>query len=66
LPVGVEATAANGNLTLAGIVRDTTEGAATELRVAGLAGVRSVQNDIQIRDDTGPADVTPHVQDLPF
>jgi len=66
VPCGVEATAANGNLTLTGTLRDTTERAAAELRVAGLTGVRSVQNDIQIRDDTGPADVIPQVQDSPF
>jgi len=64
--VGVEATAANGNVTLIGTVRDTTERAAAELRVAGLTGVRSVKNDIQMRDDTGPADVIPHVQGSPF
>ncbi len=33
---------------------------------AGLTGVRGVKNDIQVCDDTDPADVTPHVQDSPF
>ena len=64
--VGVEATAANGNVTLIGTVRDTTERAAAELMVAELTGVRSVKDDIQMRDDTGPADVIPQVQGSPF
>jgi osmotically-inducible protein OsmY len=47
--VGVEATAANGVITLTGTVRDGDERTAAELLVAGLTGVRSVRNDIQIR-----------------
>ena len=66
MSAGVEATAVNGNLTLTGTVRDTTERTAAELMVAVLTGVRSVKNDIQMRDDTGPADVIPHVQGSPF
>jgi osmotically-inducible protein OsmY len=50
--VGVEATAANGVITLTGTVRDGDERTAAELLVAGLTGVRSVSNDIQIRADT--------------
>lgn len=53
VPVGVEATAVNGNLTLTGTVRDTRERAAAELMAAGLTGVRGVKNDIQVRDDPG-------------
>jgi osmotically-inducible protein OsmY len=49
--VGVEATAANGVITLTGTVRDGDERTAAELLVAGLTGVRSVRNDIQIRAD---------------
>ena len=49
--VGVEATAANGVITLTGTVRDGDERTAAELLVAGLSGVRSVRNDIQIRAD---------------
>lgn len=49
--VGVEATAANGVITLTGTVRDGDERTAAELLVAGLTGVRSVSNDIQIRAD---------------
>lgn len=47
--VGVEATAANGNIILTGTVRDRSERAAAELLVAGLTGVRSVKNNVQIR-----------------
>jgi osmotically-inducible protein OsmY len=49
--VGVEATVANGVITLTGTVRDGDERTAAELLVAGLTGVRSVRNDIQIRAD---------------
>jgi len=49
-PVGVEATAANGNLTLTGTVRDTTERTAAGLMVSALTGVRSVKNNIQVRN----------------
>jgi osmotically-inducible protein OsmY len=49
--VGVEATAANGVITLTGTVPSGDERTAAELLVAGLTGVRSVSNDIQIRAD---------------
>ncbi len=49
--VGIEAAAANGYITLTGTVRDRSERTAAELLVAGLTGVRSVKNDIQIRAD---------------
>ena len=49
VPVGVEAAACNGDVTLTGAVRDSLERTAAELMVAGLTGVRSVKNDIQIR-----------------
>jgi osmotically-inducible protein OsmY len=49
--VGVEATAANGVITLTGTVPNGDERTAAELLVAGLTGVRSVRNDIQIRAD---------------
>jgi len=48
---GVAATAANGTITLTGTVPDSVDRAAAELLVAGLTGVHSVRNDIQIRDD---------------
>jgi len=49
-PVGVEATAKDGDITLTGSVRTGTEREAAEVMVAELTGVRSVTNDIQIRD----------------
>ena len=49
--IGVEAAAANGYITLTGTVRDRSERTAAELLVAGLTGVRSVKNNIQIRAD---------------
>ena len=49
VPVGVEAVARNGVVTLTGWVRDGLERAAAELVVAEVTGVRSVTNDIQIR-----------------
>ena len=49
--VGGEAAAANGVITVTGTVRDGSERTAAELLVAGLTGVRSVRDDIQIRAD---------------
>jgi osmotically-inducible protein OsmY len=49
VPVGVQAAAHDGDVTLTGEVRDGFERTAAELMVAGLTGVRSVTNDIQIR-----------------
>jgi osmotically-inducible protein OsmY len=63
VPDGVEATARNGNLTLTGTVTYGSERAAAELTVAGLIGVRNIKNDIQIRNDADPVDVTLNVQD---
>jgi osmotically-inducible protein OsmY len=50
VPEGVEATAKDGVITLAGSVRTSTEREAAEVMVAELTGVRRVRNDIQIRD----------------
>jgi osmotically-inducible protein OsmY len=63
VPDGVEATAKDGNLTLAGTVSYGTEREAAERVVAGLTGVRNVRDDIAIRSDADPIDVTAHVQD---
>jgi osmotically-inducible protein OsmY len=52
--VGVEAKAESGNIILIGAVRDGTGRAAAEAMIAGLTGVRSITNDIQIRDDASP------------
>jgi osmotically-inducible protein OsmY len=64
VPDGVEATAQEGNLTLAGTVGYGTERAAAELAVAGLTGVRNVRDDIEIGYDVAaPVDVDLHVQE---
>jgi osmotically-inducible protein OsmY len=52
--VGVEATVKNGDVTLTGAVRCCTERAAAEAMIADLTGVRTVTDDIQIRDDANP------------
>lgn len=51
MPVRVEAAARDGDVTLTGTVRDGRERAAAELMVAGLTGVRSVTEDIQVHAD---------------
>ena len=48
VPVGVEAVARNGVITLTGTVRGGLERTAAELVAAELPGVRSVTNDIRI------------------
>lgn len=53
-PVPVTATAKSGDITLSGAVRCAAERAAAEAMIAGLTGVRSVTNAIQIRDDADP------------
>jgi len=63
VPEGVEATAHNGNVTLAGIVRYGYQRAAAEARVAALTGVRNIKDDIEISWDADPVDVTAAVQD---
>jgi osmotically-inducible protein OsmY len=63
VPDGVEATARNGNLTLTGTVSYGSQMAAAELAVAGLTGVRNLRDDIEIRTDADPVDVTLSVQD---
>ncbi len=63
VPDGVEATAKNGNLTLTGTVGYGSQMAAAELAVAGLTGVRNLKDDIEIRNDANPVDVTVRVQD---
>jgi osmotically-inducible protein OsmY len=63
VPAGVEAAAHNGNLTLAGQVEYGRQREAAELAVAGLTGVRKVEDDIEITCDADPADVTQSVQD---
>ena len=62
VPDGVEATARDGNLTLTGAVEYGRQRKAAELAVAGLTGVRSVKDDIDISYDADPVDVTWFVQ----
>jgi osmotically-inducible protein OsmY len=63
VPDGVEATAKNGNLTLAGTVRYGTERTAAEQAVTYLTGVRNVKDGIDISTGADPVDVTLDVQD---
>jgi len=63
VPDSVEATARDGNLTLTGAVKYGRQRKAAELAVAGLTGVRSVKDDIDISYDADPVDVTWLVQD---
>ena len=63
MPDGVEATARDGNLTLTGTVKYGRQCDAAELAIAGLTGVRNVKDDIEIRYDADPVDVTWLVRD---
>jgi osmotically-inducible protein OsmY len=63
VPDGVEATAWDGNLQLTGTVGYGSQRAAAERAVAGLTGVRNVQDDIDIVWATDPVDVALHVQE---
>jgi osmotically-inducible protein OsmY len=63
VPDGVEASAANGNITLTGIVTYGTGRTAAEQAVTYLTGVRNVKDDIAIGTDADPVDVTLNVQD---
>jgi osmotically-inducible protein OsmY len=62
VPAGVEAVAFDGDITLTGTVQYLTQRAAAETAVAGLTGVRNVQNDIEISYVIDPVDVDLHVQ----
>ena len=61
VPDGVEAIANDGNIILTGTVSYLTERAAAEAAVAGLVGVRNVENDIDIVYVIDPVDVDLHV-----
>ena len=63
VPGSVEATAEDGNVTLAGTVSYGTERDAAAEAVAGLTGVRNVWNEIVISYDLDPIDVDLHVQE---
>ena len=58
VPLGVEATARDGNLTLTGTVHFGSQRTAAELAVSGLTGVRNVKNEIAIDFDADAGDVT--------
>src|SRR6476660_8762397 len=63
VPDGVEATARDGNVTLSGTVPFGPQRAAAESVVAGLTGVRTVNNEVEVWDDADPIAVTVRVQD---
>src|SRR6202012_5562566 len=63
VPVGVEATAHNGNVKLTGTVSYGTERTAAELTVGALTGVPNVNDDIEISNDAETVDVALNVQD---
>jgi osmotically-inducible protein OsmY len=63
VPDSVEATAADGNVTLTGTVQYLTERAAAETAVSGLIGVRNVIDDIEVSYVIDPVDVDLHVHE---
>ncbi len=63
VPNTVQATARDGNLTLAGFVRSGAQRAAAEHAVAGLTGVRNVRDQIEVVSGDPLSDVTVLVQD---
>jgi osmotically-inducible protein OsmY len=63
VPDGVEATAGYGNLTLTGMVQYGRQREAAERAVAGLTGVRNIEDHIQVSYDADPFDVKWFVQD---
>ena len=63
MPDGVEAMARNGDLRLTGAVNYGYQRAAAESAVAGLIGVRHINNKIEVTYDTDPPDIARQVQD---
>ncbi len=63
VPADVEATARDGNITLTGPVSFGSERAAAASAVAGLIGVRNIDNEIYVSNDADPGDVTQRVQE---
>jgi osmotically-inducible protein OsmY len=63
VPNTVQATARDGNLTLAGFVRNGAQRAAAEQAVAGLPGVRNVLNQVEVISGDPLSDVDALVQD---
>jgi osmotically-inducible protein OsmY len=62
VPPGVEATARDGNLRLAGTVSFGSQRLAAADAVSGLIGVRNIHNDIDVQSTADPIDVTNRVQ----
>jgi len=62
VPDGVEAIAFDGDITLTGTVSYISQRAAAEAAITGLAGVRSVSNQIEISYAIDPVDVDVNVQ----
>ena len=63
VPANVEASVMEGDVWLTGTVRNRFERDAAEQAVAGLTGVRSIVNDIEIFSEVEAADVSMLVQD---
>ena len=63
VPNSVEASVSQGHVWLSGLVRYGFEQGAAEQAVAGLTGVRSIKNDIEIFSDVEAADVSDRVQE---
>jgi osmotically-inducible protein OsmY len=63
VPLGVQASVKNGNVTLTGTVSHGSQRTAAAATVAGLSGVRNVDNEIEILSDAAPVDVVLRVQD---
>jgi osmotically-inducible protein OsmY len=63
VPLAVEASVGDGNLALTGTVSYASQRAAAAATVAGITGVRNVDNEIEIRSDANPVDVVLRVQD---
>lgn len=63
VPIGVEASAKDGNLTLVGTVEFGAQRDAAAQAVTGLTGLRGIKNNIDIVVDADPIDVTIRVQD---
>jgi osmotically-inducible protein OsmY len=63
VPSSVEASTSEGHVWLSGTVRHGVERDAAEQAVAGLTGVRSIKNDIEVFSDVEAADVDYLVQE---
>jgi osmotically-inducible protein OsmY len=63
VPLGVEATARDGNLTLTGAVGYGSERLAAEDAIDGLIGVRNIKNEINILNDVDVVEINVNVQD---